>query len=525
MKSLGLFLLATVFCLYAEAQNRKPRIVGQDPLAMNEDESITILMSYLDVEDADDWFYPWGFTMTLYAGSDYTISGNVVTPATDFSGKLRVPVTVNDGDDDSNKYDLEITVNPVNDRPVITGHASLSTNENQSLSIELSHLTVKDPDNKYPNDFVLRVYDGSNYTVTGTTVTPQTGFSGMLSVNVTVNDGQLESDMYGLPVQVKPVDRVPRITGQSNLETPEEQPITILLTHLTVVDEDSNYPEGFTLSVAPGANYTVANTTVTPDENFAGKLSVPVTVNDGRNTSQPFNLTINVTPVNDVPTVTSLETTPLFYGTSNMRAAISQTLEVHDADNDSIMFAEVGFRPDGYTPNADKLVFEPPANSKVRGVFDPNTRILTLLGQASPQTYSVALRSVFFETIAPSEQAKTIYIVVNDSKSSSQPVERTILPGSAGASLDIPSGFTPNGDNVNDTWKIIPLNAEEDYAQAHIRVYNKEGIIVHESVGLEREWDGRYNGELLPADTYFYSIDLQTNTADGYVRGLVTILR
>ncbi|HEX8040294.1 MAG TPA: hypothetical protein VF490_14150, partial [Chryseosolibacter sp.] len=104
------------FC--AEAQNRRPKITGQLDLSTNEEQSITILMSDLFVEDKDDWFYPWGFTMQLYPGTNYTLEGNVVTPALNFTGTLTVEVTVNDGEDDSNKYPLKITVNPVNDKPV-----------------------------------------------------------------------------------------------------------------------------------------------------------------------------------------------------------------------------------------------------------------------------------------------------------------------------------------------------------------------------------------------------------------------
>jgi len=49
--------------------------------------------------------------------------------------------------------------------------------------------------------------------------------------------------------------------------------------------------------------------------------------------------------------------------------------------------------------------------------------------------------------------------------------------------------------------------------------------MVYESIGFESEWDGRLNGELLPADTYFYTIDLNINAPEGYLKGLVTILR
>src|SRR5688500_7110887 len=81
--SFFLILLSLLSCQFvAEAQdNGKPKIVGQDPLRMNEDESLTILMTDLYVQDPDNWFYPWGFTMTVHPGKDYTVEGSTVTPA------------------------------------------------------------------------------------------------------------------------------------------------------------------------------------------------------------------------------------------------------------------------------------------------------------------------------------------------------------------------------------------------------------------------------------------------------------
>lgn len=527
MKSFFLLLMFGLIAGQAIAQdgNRRPKIVSQQPVVTNEDESVTILMSHLNVEDRDDWFYPWGFTMQVYPGDNYSLQGYIVTPARDFVGTLKVPVTVNDGQDESNRFELNITVNPVNDKPVITGQSSLTTDENVAISIQPQHLQVTDPDNKYPDDFTLAIHPGSNYSVSGTQVVPASGFSGTLSVNVTVHDGALESEMYAMVVTVKPVNRVPEITGQSTLQVDEDQSLTLQLTHLTVVDQDSNYPQGFSLNVGSGNDYSVSGTTVAPNANFFGRLTVPVTVNDGKNTSKPFNLSITVTPVDDVPTLTSLETEPIFYRAGDLSTAITQTVVIEEVDGDSVMFAEIGFS-NGYQTNVDKLVYTPVTGSGIRGVFEPATGVLTLIGQGSPSRYTQALRSVSYEGLAGgSDVTKTVYLKVNDGKSDSESVERALVYGEASVSLDIPTAFTPNGDLSNDTWKIVPLKGQEEFEQASIRIYNKAGVLVFEAIGFQNEWDGKLNGELLPADVYFYTIDLNTNTPEGFVKGLVTILR
>src|SRR5688500_16890759 len=232
MKSAILLASIFLFSFQILAQNnKKPKIVGQVELSTLEDQSITILMSHLRVEDPDDWFYPWGFTMLLYPGSNYTLQGTVVTPALNFSGVLTVQVSVHDGEDESNKFDLLISVNPVNDRPVITGHSAVSTNQDQPITIQPDHVKVADPDNAYPTGFSLKVHPGSNYSVSGNQVTPAASFVGTLSVPITVSDGQLESDPYNLPVDVKILNRVPEITGQATLQINEDESITILPSH------------------------------------------------------------------------------------------------------------------------------------------------------------------------------------------------------------------------------------------------------------------------------------------------------
>ena len=522
-----ILLLFMILSSESMAQNnRRPKIESQEPLSTNEEEAITIQFTDLNVNDKDDWFYPWGFTMQLYEGSNYTLNGHTVIPVTNFAGELIVPVTVHDGEDESNVFDLSITVLPVNDQPVITAHAAVSTNANKPVTITLADLTVIDPDNTYPTGFTLTVLAGNNYTASGNTVTPQSNFTGSLSVNVIVNDGSANSDPYVLPVEVNPVISVPEIVSQSTLQLLEDESITIQLSNLTVVDDDSNYPEDFDLDIAAGANYTISNSTIRPVADFSGKLSVPVTVSDGTNTSKPFNLSITVTPVNDLPVLSDIETEPLFYGYDSPTVQVSQTIKASDVDNDSIMFAEVSIRAEDYQSGVDKLIYTPSTDSKVRGVFDPNTGVLTLLGQASPESYSRALRSVFYNSITEEPSgSKIISFVINDGKSDSKLLERTLVQGEAAVSLEIPSGFTPNGDLANDTWKIVPLKGSDGYTKARIRVYNKAGMVVYESIGLQSEWDGRLNGELLPAETYFYTIDLGLETSQGYVKGAVTILR
>jgi len=93
-----------------------------------------------------------------------------------------------------------------------------------------------------------------------------------------------------------------------------------------------------------------------------------------------------------------------------------------------------------------------------------------------------------------------------------------ISPGSCFAGK-IPNTFTPNGDGINDTWKIAVLAS---YPQCLVMIYNRWGQEVYKSTGYAIPWDGKLNGKNLPGGTYYYMIELTSNAPP--VSGFVTII-
>lgn len=340
--------------------NSPPVITGQTTLGTNEEVPLAIGLSNVVVSDPDD-AYPQDFTLRLLPGDNYTLEGNTVSPAVNFHGTLRVPVVVNDGSNDSAPFDLEVTVHNVNDAPVITGQAPLSAPENEMIALELAHLAVADPDNVYPAGFSLSVLAGTNYSVSGNVITPVSGFNGALTVEVFVNDGTANSNIYPLQITVAPVNDPPVITGQRALEMAEGTSVSLSLQDLTVSDPDNTYPDDFSLAIQPGADYTFSGNTVTPSPDFAGALTVHVAVSDGSASSQPFALTISVLPVNDPPEITgpavltTNEDVPLTIGLND--------LQVTDPDNAYPSgFTLVVFPGSHYTQTGNTVVPEPNFN-------------------------------------------------------------------------------------------------------------------------------------------------------------------
>lgn len=91
-----------------------------------------------------------------------------------------------------------------------------------------------------------------------------------------------------------------------------------------------------------------------------------------------------------------------------------------------------------------------------------------------------------------------------------------------------PSGFTPNGDGVNDTFVFPTIrdNAFDQWPNNEFMVFNRWGTIVYYAKPYQNDWDGtnHKSKQNLPAGTYFYILRL--DLGEGIVkRGEVTILR
>jgi gliding motility-associated-like protein len=87
-------------------------------------------------------------------------------------------------------------------------------------------------------------------------------------------------------------------------------------------------------------------------------------------------------------------------------------------------------------------------------------------------------------------------------------------------SIHIPNAFSPNGDNVNDTWNIPALAAYNDFK---IAVYNRWGQPVYQARNTMMPWDGTFKGKALPMGAYHYFIDL--GEREYILKGSVIIIR
>jgi len=89
-------------------------------------------------------------------------------------------------------------------------------------------------------------------------------------------------------------------------------------------------------------------------------------------------------------------------------------------------------------------------------------------------------------------------------------------------SVHAPKAFSPNGDGLNDFFDVYGTGLKEYLLQ----VYSRWGELMFESKNLEDKWDGKFNGELVPAGTYVYRINYKSMLDKDYTkRGTVTVMR
>lgn len=520
------------FLITVKPVNDAPVLEAQKVLTTYVMTPITLSISDLTIRDPDN--DPSEITIRVNNGANYTFSGLTVTPNANFKGELKVNITISDGIANTNSQ-VNVRVNDApNVPPIIEGQDPnpFITTQNTGLTIELTKLIVTDPDNKFPTDFKLNVLSGSNYTVSGNRITPANNFLGMLQVPVTVNDGTDDSKPFTVNVNVVAPSARPQIIGQQSLIMDEDTNLKIELDDLFVTDTDDVYPNGFKLDILTGPGYTFSGTTVTPARNLNGFLIVTVKVTDDDDkSSDPYGLAVLINPVDDAPVITQFETGPLSYEPGAEAIAFTTIFDVEDVDNDYLSFAEIGIQKSTYTRGYDELLFTNTAT--IRGVFDADSGKLSLIGYAPIAEYRDAIRSIRYQyklTVDETEKPqslpgnKVIYVMVHDGQLPSEKRTRSITMETA-VDLLIPSAFSPNDDTVNETWQVVAYSNPQQCENAIVRVYDKRGVLLFESVGIEKQWDGTYNGVLLPTDTYYYTVDLKLSYAKRTYRGSVTLTR
>lgn len=90
--------------------------------------------------------------------------------------------------------------------------------------------------------------------------------------------------------------------------------------------------------------------------------------------------------------------------------------------------------------------------------------------------------------------------------------------------ISVPNAFSPNGDLINDNYKVI----DEDgiIIDFKIEIFNRFGQSVYTSEDINSSWNGYFNGELLPPQVFDYYLQIKCiGDKSLFEKGNITLVR
>ncbi|WP_421939882.1 Calx-beta domain-containing protein [Pedobacter sp.] len=308
--------------------NRSP-VATTAPLTVNEDNAGNGTVTASD-PDGD----PLTYTVTTPPGHGTVIVNPdgtyTYTPVANFNGTDIFTVTVSDGKGGATTVTINVTVNALNDLPVATSPAIITTQDTPVNGA----VTASDVDGDSLTFTVTTAPAHGSVVVNpdGTyTYTPVAGYVGTDTFSITVNDGNGGTVQVPISVTVTNVNDEP-IASAPSVTTAED---TFVNGTITATDADGD-PLTFTLTVIPAHGTVVVNAdgtyTYTPDPNYNGTDVFTVSVNDGNGGIVAVTINVTVTPVNDIPVATAAAIT------TAQDTPVNGTVTASDVDGDALSF-------------------------------------------------------------------------------------------------------------------------------------------------------------------------------------------
>jgi len=357
--------------------NTAPVITSIPDIAFNEDsynDTLNLSDYVSDSEDSDSaltWTASNNVNVIVTIGQ--TTKKANFTALANWSGSENIKFTVNDTSGLTANDTILVTVNAVNDAPTFNSSKQIPNMtwpediSNSSLNLSKYFYDIDGDTLNFTSTGTINiiVYIGNS---TGTVnLTPNANWSGMNYVVFTAKDTSgLNATSNNVTLNVTPVNDAPTFTGAiPQWKWPED--ITNLSLNLTQyfsdIDGDSlkyNFTQVSNITISINNNTGIVN--FTPNSNFNGTGYVLFAAIDSSNlTASSNNVTLNITPVNDLPVIDT-------YTPADLKQAIvlgNNLVFNHtssDADGDALTYiwkldstqksAELGWT---YTPASNEI--------------------------------------------------------------------------------------------------------------------------------------------------------------------------
>jgi hypothetical protein len=337
----GAWSVPATVTLTVQDLNDEP-LANNDSAATPEDTAATINLLGND-SDVDGTLNPAVLVLlTQPANGSLTDNGNgtvLYTPTANFFGSNSFTYTVADDDGGvSNTATATITVNPVNDAPVISGTPAVTVVEDSAYSFTPTASDV-DPSTTLTYSVAnLPVWASFNTSTGALTGTPENDHVGNHSgIVITVSDDLLSASLPAFAINVSNVNDPPVITGTSPASINQGGSYNFTP---TVVDVDAGTTLTYTITNQPSwASFDPATGafTGTPGNSDVGIYNnIVISVSDGVTTTPLTSFNVTVANVNDAPVIAAdsynlNEGSPL-----NPDAATGVLANDVDMDNDTL---------------------------------------------------------------------------------------------------------------------------------------------------------------------------------------------
>lgn len=339
---------STTFLVNVAALNDTPTVSPIANQTISEDQALSGLpISVADVEgdpltvtvdSSNNTLLPAGSLVLSGSGSNRQLT---VTPAPGLSGTATITVSVTDGNS-SNSSSFLLTVNPINDPPIISSFSEQNISEDQSLSG--IPFTISDEDSPQLTVSVSstnpELLPANALSITGfgsnrqLFVIPAANRFGTAIVTVTVSDGAT-SAASSFNLNVSSVNDSP-VAGSDTAITRTETPVTISVL-ANDSDPDSSLNPASVEIVEQSANgNAIANPngtiTFTPAAGFVGTAAFKYRVKDVEGLPTADTSVVVTVSSNAAPVIVQIPDQSMFVAGAEQLLPLS----ISDADGDSL---------------------------------------------------------------------------------------------------------------------------------------------------------------------------------------------
>ena len=134
------------------------------------------------------------------------------------------------------------------------------------------------------------------------------------------------------------------------------------------------------------------------------------------------------------------------------------------------------------------------------------------------------IRGYLKDTLRVNEAAEYTVKFVNSSGCLSLVSNKIVTEiGCNTTNIYVPDVFSPNGDGINDVVKAVCVGVTK---LKYFKIYNRWGNILFETSDESKGWDGRFRGQIQPADSYIWLVEgVDTNGKEIRRTGTLNLIK